>query len=230
MESLLELRFRDRLYTTAFDWFSARPQWSYGSDRIQVGAEIKLLSEFLGIVQSDHIRGDHLTTSMPDRGPKFLVKGRSDFMIQLSVYHADSIGYSSLDDYVSQHRDRVRILQLLVESEVYRLSVWHNSLEEPNRATSTAPMEKAITPDDWTRLVQKAWKMSPPMTVHMGERFKYPAVQTEITRLVRANPKAVIGVPEALHFLLGDKLETASRRALQVSRGRDIMVLSVSRG
>jgi phosphatidylinositol 4-kinase len=51
----------------------------------------------------------------------------------------------------------------------------------------------------------------------MAERFKYPSVQAEITRLVRGEPKAVIGVPEALHFLLGDKLEAASRPALKVS-------------
>jgi hypothetical protein len=55
------------------------------------------------------------------------------------------------------------------------------------------------------------------MAVHMAERFKYPAVQAEITRLVRSEPKAVIGVAEALHFLLGDKLEAASRPALKVS-------------
>jgi phosphatidylinositol 4-kinase len=55
------------------------------------------------------------------------------------------------------------------------------------------------------------------MAVHMGERFKYPAVQNELTRLVRSDPKVVIGVSEALHYLLGDKFDPASRRALQVS-------------
>lgn len=75
MEALLELQFRDRLYTAAFDWFSTRPQWSYGSDRIQVGAEIKLLSEFQVAIQADHIRGDHSTSSMSDRNPAFLIRG-----------------------------------------------------------------------------------------------------------------------------------------------------------
>jgi phosphatidylinositol 4-kinase len=54
------------------------------------------------------------------------------------------------------------------------------------------------------------------MAVHMGERFKYPAVQHELTRLVRSDPKAVIGVSEAIFYLLGDKFDPASRRALQV--------------
>lgn len=55
------------------------------------------------------------------------------------------------------------------------------------------------------------------MAVQMGERFKYTPVQIEISRLVRADPKAVIDVPEALHFLLGDRLEPGARNALRVS-------------
>lgn len=54
------------------------------------------------------------------------------------------------------------------------------------------------------------------MAIHMGERFKVPAVQQELTRLIRSDPKAAIAVPEALHFLLGDKFDPASRKALQV--------------
>jgi phosphatidylinositol 4-kinase len=55
------------------------------------------------------------------------------------------------------------------------------------------------------------------MAIHMGERFKHAPVQTELTKLVRNDPKVVLGVAEALHFLLGDKLEAASRPALKVS-------------
>lgn len=58
------------------------------------------------------------------------------------------------------------------------------------------------------------------MAVHMGERFKVPAVQQELTRLIRSDTKAAIAVPKALHFLLGDKFDPASRRALQVSLHR----------
>ena len=54
------------------------------------------------------------------------------------------------------------------------------------------------------------------MAVHMGERFKHGPIQIELTRLVRTDPKAVLGVPEAVHFLLGDKLDNGSRAALRV--------------
>ena len=75
MEALLELRLRDRLYAAAYAWFSVRPQWSYGSDRIQVGAEIKLLQDFATTITQDHVRGDHSTSSMTDRSPALLIRG-----------------------------------------------------------------------------------------------------------------------------------------------------------
>ena len=75
MEALLELRLRDRLYAAAYAWFSVRPQWSFGSDRIQVGAEIKLLQDFVKAISEDRVRGDHSTSSMTDRAPALLIRG-----------------------------------------------------------------------------------------------------------------------------------------------------------
>jgi phosphatidylinositol 4-kinase len=83
-------------------------------------------------------------------------------------------------------------------------------------ADKSCPLLTALQ-DEWTRLLQRAWKLSPAMAVHMAERFKQLPVQTELSRLVRADPKAVIDVAEALHFLLGDRLDTESRSLLKVS-------------
>jgi phosphatidylinositol 4-kinase len=55
------------------------------------------------------------------------------------------------------------------------------------------------------------------MAVHMAERFKIPTVQSEVTRLVRLDPKAVVDVPEAVFFLLGERLDSTSRGLLKVS-------------
>ncbi|ODN73286.1 hypothetical protein L202_07835 [Cryptococcus amylolentus CBS 6039] len=201
MEALLELKLRDRLYQAAFSWFAVRPQWSFGSNRVQVGAEIKLLQDFLAVIGDDTVRGDHVTSSMADRPPAFLVPG-----------------VASIQDYATQNKDRVKLLQLLIENEIMRLSVWGNPVNEAERGSSVAAigaLERSTAGPEWARLVQKAWKLNPAVAVHMGERFKNLPVQAEISRLVKSDPKAVIDVPEALHFLLGDKLENDAKPALK---------------
>jgi phosphatidylinositol 4-kinase len=191
MEAVLELRFRDALYTAAFAWFAGRPQWSFGSDRIQVGAEIKLLQDFITAVSDDHIRGDHSTTSMHDRAAAWIVPGST-----------------SLQDYISNHRQRVRLLQLLVESEINRLLVWSNPSNVRDRVfTQPGSLESQVSNEEWSKLVRTAWKIQPGVAVHMGERFKNANLSAEIGRLVRASPKSVLDVPEALCFFLGDKFD-----------------------
>lgn len=199
MEALLELRLRDALFDAAFAWFAVRPQWSFGSDRIQVGAEIKLLQDFIHAVSEDHIRGDHSTSSMNDRSAAWLIPGSS-----------------SLQEYISLHHERVRLLQLLVENEINHLLVWSNPTNERTRSfSSPGTLENAVTNDEWTSLVRCAWKKQTGVAVQMGERFKNPIVANEITRLVRYAPKAVVDVPEALAYFLGDKYEPSIRQSLK---------------
>lgn len=75
MDSACEHNLRDALYSVAFSWFSTAPQcvqtsminafinwhrrWSFGADRVQLEAEIKLLNEFLLLVQGDFVRDSH---------------------------------------------------------------------------------------------------------------------------------------------------------------------------
>ncbi len=59
----------------------------------------------------------------------------------------------------------------------------------------------------WAKLVRIAWKVEPGVAVNMVERFKNSTVTSEVFRLVRDDPAAVIDHPEALTFLLRDKLD-----------------------
>ncbi|KIO22722.1 hypothetical protein M407DRAFT_216052 [Tulasnella calospora MUT 4182] len=64
MDTFAEHSIREALYKAAFSWFAVRPQWSFGANRVQIDADVKLLNAFLDAVQQDGVRADHLTTSL----------------------------------------------------------------------------------------------------------------------------------------------------------------------
>ena len=74
----------------------------------------------------------------------------------------------------------------------------------------------ADTQREWPSIIRQAWRFSPAVAVHMGERFKHAAVQTELSRLVRLEPQKVLHVPEAVKYLIGDHIDPSARAALKV--------------
>ncbi|KAJ9110206.1 hypothetical protein QFC20_003058 [Naganishia adeliensis] len=201
MEANFELRFRDHVFNAALSWFSVKPVWSFGSNRIQLGAEIKLLEEVISAVDHDQVRGDHCLSALPQSGNT-----------------AGFSGNMSLRDYIIKNKERVSLTQLLLQNEISRLRVWANVTADPIKEMSSSirtAAESNISSDVWTRMVRKAWMLSPAIAVHMGERFKEPAVHAEITRLVKLLPRAVIDVPEALQYLLGLELQRDALPAMR---------------
>ena len=62
-----------------------------------------------------------------------------------STTEAYGLGFTSLQDYNSQHDDRVRILRLLIESEISRLTVWRDVINTPGQAAKVGLLEKSIS-------------------------------------------------------------------------------------
>ncbi|EJU05379.1 atypical/PIKK/PI4K protein kinase [Dacryopinax primogenitus] len=199
MDTYTELKMREELYAAAFSWFAARPQWSFGGDRVQIDADTKIMQEFSRVIHSDGIRGDHLTTSLSTSHPGFCMPG-----------------HASLAEYAAQHKNRNELLRLLVENEIARLIVWANPTNDLKREQDQpSTIEKSFTDGIWSQSVRTAWKINPAIAVYMAERFKVASVHSEVSRLVRAQPKEVIDIPEALQFMLGDQLQTGNRASLK---------------
>jgi phosphatidylinositol 4-kinase len=80
LDSYCENVLRNDLYSAAYSWFAVRPQcepslhcrkptdvlprWSYGANRVQVDADIKVVSEFLSYLQTDSVRGSVAISSL----------------------------------------------------------------------------------------------------------------------------------------------------------------------
>ncbi|KAJ3814722.1 hypothetical protein F5876DRAFT_72711 [Lentinula aff. lateritia] len=191
LDSFCEHTIRESLYAIAYAWFAVRPQWSYGANRVQIDADVKVLSEFLSYLQADTIR-DTLTVSS---------LAPSQFAPRASFY-------------ASRARDVNQPLRLLVENEIFRLNVWANPMNDPKRGTDHVGM--TMVESSWPALIRTLWQIDPAIAVHLTERFKLNVIRSEVTKLVRSSTADVLDVPEALNFLLGEGIElTAVRRDLK---------------
>lgn len=194
MDIYAEKQLRDGLYKTAFSWFAARPQWTFGPSRVQIDADIKLLNEFLESLQSDVIRGSTGVTSFDAHGG-----------------HATK-GFSS--EYLGNLKNMNVLLRLLVENEIYRLTVWGNPSNEAKRGVDHINgVERGMVEAIWIKTVNTAWQVNPVVAIQMAERFKQ--AQPEVSRLIKAHPEEVLQAPEALQFLLGKRLDPGIRKSLK---------------
>ncbi|KAJ6490589.1 hypothetical protein C8R47DRAFT_1122870 [Mycena vitilis] len=191
LDSYCENVLRDDLYSAAYSWFAGRPQWSYGANRVQVDADIKVLSEFLSYLQTDSVRGSAAISS-------------------LSPAQSESRSSES----VSKLRSLNHPLKLLVENEIYRLTVWANPTNDPKRGSDHT--ERGLLEASWASMVRMVWQIDPAIAVHLPERFKsYVVVRNEVTKLIRSASRDVLDTPEALPFLLGDRMDSTVRRDLK---------------
>lgn len=195
LDALVEFQLREALFKMAFAWFASYPQWSHGSNRLQIRAEMQLMTELLETLRADRMRADYVVSSFPPSVPGVRLPG------SLAV-----------QDSVRIFGERRALLQLLVENELGRFSVWNNPLSDTARGQDyVSEMAKAMNETAWPGTVQIAWKADPRVAVQMPHRFKSPAVAAEVGRLVRAQPFKVVGESDAMEHLLADHLKLANK-------------------
>ncbi|KAF7980170.1 hypothetical protein HWV62_39641 [Athelia sp. TMB] len=182
---------KESLYELAYSWFAVRPQWSYGSNRVQVDADVKVLSEFLSYLQDDSVRSATTVSSLSQAQTR-------------PAY------------YAQQLKNVNQPLRLLVENEIFRLAVWGNPSNEARRGGDhVGSSERTMLDSSWANLVRTVWKIDPAIAIFLTERFKSATISAEVGKMVRSSTLDVIEVPEALRFLIGDRLDTHVRRDLK---------------
>ncbi|KZP21149.1 hypothetical protein FIBSPDRAFT_788486 [Athelia psychrophila] len=182
---------KESLYHLAYSWFAVRPLWSYGSNRVQVDADVKVLSEFLSYLQDDSVRSATAVSSL------------SQVQTQPSYY-------------AQQLKSMNQPLRLLVENEIFRLAVWANPSNEAKRGSDhVGSSERTMLESSWANLVRTVWKIDPAIAIFLTERFKSTTIQNEVGKMVRSSTLDVLDTPEALRFLIGDRLDHTIRRDLK---------------
>ena len=103
-------------------------------------ADSKLLKEFLSVLQADAARLAHEVSSL---GHAQATSMNSSRRISFSEYVK---GYIFILAYVSRLKSHNAPLKLLVENELYRLSVWANPMNDSKRGVDyLTSLERSIT-------------------------------------------------------------------------------------
>ncbi|RCI03729.1 phosphatidylinositol-4- kinase, partial [Rhizopus stolonifer] len=210
MESLSEHQFRSLVYQSAFDWFALSPKWHYGSRKSSALVEHKALIDFYNLLMNDTpYLTEHITSTTSQN--KKNIPGYSMFLKD-----------KSKEDALREQKLSKRLLLLLMDSELSRLSVWCNPLNAVGPGylgNYVGNTEKSITTEDgWKEMLRFAWKTSPKVAVQMVARFEQPVVQRELHNLIANNTLDVVDVPQALEILLGERVHVSSKLDLRFLR------------
>jgi phosphatidylinositol 4-kinase len=174
MGAIAQWRLKDLILSAGLSWFNTVPQWSFGSNLLQLRTEILLISDVMEALQA--------------------------------TSHIGAQAVGSIKSLVSKEK----LLQLLLENEQSRLTVWVQPLNEPSRShlsfhhtnhANKNTLEAIIHP-----LVRTAWAESPSLAVHLISRFQYPRIHKEVRWLLLNFPAKAAVEPEALAVLLDGSL------------------------
>jgi len=102
------------------------PRWSYGANVAQIDADIKVLSEFLSVLQSDSVRGPPPISSL---SPARITSACEGCVVCIVNSVVDVI----LSVYAERMSNLNLPLRLLIENEVFHLSVWGNPTNDARK-------------------------------------------------------------------------------------------------
>ncbi|KAF9585748.1 phosphatidylinositol-4- kinase [Lunasporangiospora selenospora] len=193
MEALVEYKVRSALYMAALSWFELSPRWSFGGNKMLSKTETRIMREFSVALDQDKIFLDSVLSSLQST--------ESPAAVGTNYVFTDDL---TRDAIVRKHTQCRRLLSLLTENELNRLSVWSTPLVLNGTAPEVNVHEKSFSEEGWRNMVRFAWSISPTLAIQLMSRFKNNVIPNELGHLLAADPFAAVHDSDAVQILLGD--------------------------
>jgi phosphatidylinositol 4-kinase len=224
VESVMESKLRTAIYDAAFSLFVRMPEWvalqwetrshtvvswSFGSSRLDYEALLFTLREFCKTVAEDvPFSEQYINTALPH-----FADANS---LRLSVSPAATQVAMDL------HLRRRTLLQLVLENDIGRLTVWGNVLADAPLSYSGKIDTKAMPDATWSHMVETAWAFSPSLAAQLPIRFKsVSSIWRHLDRLLASS----ITLEEALQepILVDRLINTRASSRLKVSEAPSVV-------
>jgi phosphatidylinositol 4-kinase A len=155
-------RLRDQIFSAALRWFKQPSAWSFGGNRLQMKAEVTIMTNILSAIQNP------------------------------------STSVTATRKSLQQKQD---LLEILLQSEVNRLSVWLFPLGSDH---GDHPVHD---PSIVAKLLKTAWIEHPGIAIQLVNRFSsFETVRNDVRFLLLNFPEKALQEAEAVSVLLGDTL------------------------
>lgn len=116
------------------------------------------------------------------------------------------IGAHTVGSVKSLHT-KEQLLQILLESEQTRLTVWLNPLGKQGHGSHLQPIHpKSIPESALLPLVRTAWFQHPAIAIELATRFQYPRLHSDVRQLVLGMPDRAINEADAIPLIFGGHL------------------------
>ncbi|KAG0005415.1 phosphatidylinositol-4- kinase [Entomortierella chlamydospora] len=195
MEALVEYKVRSALYHVALSWFELSPRWSFGGNKMLSKTETRIMKEFGVALDQDKIFLDSIFSSFQASETQSGVG--SDYIIAHNM---------TRDAIIRKHTQCRRLLALLTENELNRLSVWSTPLVMSGTTpeVNSNVHEKSFSEEGWRNMIRFTWSMSPTLALQLMSRFKNNVIANELSQLLASDPFAAVHDADAVQVLLGE--------------------------
>lgn len=194
-QSLIE-KLKSYSYEAALDWFSLGPSWPDPDmpSRI-VQEDIFVLQEFckrLRLEAESLITHSKQISNITNPSPEVSTKNMQIERKMKGLKYVDLLG-------------------ALVYNEMERIKLWFNP-QKPNQYIHFPPPPKEIIisitsfpRNIWIKYLNEAWNFNPRLALALEKHFRFIEIKLELQELVKKNASSLIGIPEAIEYLITEK-------------------------